>query len=588
MPHAPCPIPQITVVPQSLYTHCINPDCTGPYPQAWGNKFCQSCGAPLEFKGRYIPLQQLGTGGFAVIYTVWDLKSQKERVLKVLVVTSPKGLELFKQEAAVLARLRHPGVPRVESDSYFEVRLAHPKPRHLPCLVMEKINGPTLEDILDQYPQGYPEALVLDWLSQAIDIFQVLHRRNIVHRDIKPSNLMLRQETYQLVAIDFGGAKQIRAGSAHQVSSTRLVSPGYSPPEQIAGGVVGPAADFYALGRTFIHLLTGRYPADIEDPVTGQCRWRQYAKVSPALADLLDEMVRPVVTQRPANAAEIQSRLARLSRRRRRAARALFSFDRLRAIVEGIFHWVASPIAAVVIFLYRLVMGGVKTCAALVRWLLRACSDTFLGMVLGGIGGSIGAGIGFWLAYWSPVGDQMAQMLSEQLSRLSPDTQLAVEPIILLFAWAGLGTALGLTEAGSFGQLRRFWPAAVMGIFGYLLGWWGLHTIVSTPAKVVDGLMGFSAIAIACVTLGLGLPRHHLLHASFAAMGTAAIIANLIYLSPYSFNLVFFSSKLSTGIGWPEFWLSIGFFGLLGSAGALCLGAIYYILIPCLRFLGFR
>ena len=100
--------------------------------------------------------------------------------------------------------------------------------------------------------------------------------------------------------------------------------------------------------------------------------------------------------------------------------------------------------------------------------------------------------------------------------------------------------------------------------------------------------MGFSAIAIACVTLGLGLPRHHLLHASFAAMGTAAIIAHLIYLSPYSFNLVFFSSKLSTGIGWPEFWLSIGFFGLLGSAGALCLGAIYYILIPCLRFLGFR
>ena len=116
------------------------------------------------------------------------------------------------------------------------------------------------------------------------------------------------------------------------------------------------------------------------------------------------------------------------------------------------------------------VMGGVKACAVIVRWLLRACSDTFLGMVLGGIGGSIGAGIGFWLAYWSPVGTQLAEILSEYLSWLSPDTQLAVEPVLLLFAWAGLGTALGLTEAGSFGQLRRFWPGSRDGNLWLSLG----------------------------------------------------------------------------------------------------------------------
>jgi serine/threonine protein kinase len=84
-------------------THCINPDCLRPHPQPWGNKFCNSCGASLELKNRYIPLQLLGSGGFATIYTVWDLQTKTEKVLKVLVETAPKALELFEQEAAVLA-----------------------------------------------------------------------------------------------------------------------------------------------------------------------------------------------------------------------------------------------------------------------------------------------------------------------------------------------------------------------------------------------------------------------------------------------------------------------------------------------------
>jgi serine/threonine protein kinase len=151
----------------------------------------------LWLNNRYIPLHRLGSGGFATIYTVWDLQRKTERVLKVLIDTSPKALQLFEQEAAVLQRLEHPGVPRVEKDSYFVVSVDNPQERSLPCLVMEKIRGQTLQDVLNENPQGCPEAAVRDWLYQAVEILRELHASGIIHRDLKPSNLMLREGTGQ-------------------------------------------------------------------------------------------------------------------------------------------------------------------------------------------------------------------------------------------------------------------------------------------------------------------------------------------------------------------------------------------------------
>ena len=172
--------------------HCINPNCYRPYPQNIGNNFCSICGSSLRLKDRYIPLERLGFGGFAAIYSVWDLKTQTEKVIKVLLETSPKALAMFEQEAMVLANLRHSGVPRVELDGYFQVILGNSHQILMPCLVMEKIAGHTLQDILDRYPQGCPEEWVLNWLKQAVEILRELHLRKIIHRDIKPSNLMLR------------------------------------------------------------------------------------------------------------------------------------------------------------------------------------------------------------------------------------------------------------------------------------------------------------------------------------------------------------------------------------------------------------
>lgn len=516
----------------------------------------------------------LGVRGFATIYTVWDLAAQTEQVLKVLVEPSPKARELFEQEAAVLANLRHPGVPRVEPDGYFQLSLGY-KARSLPCLVMEKINGQTLQEILDQHPQGCPETWIINWLNQAIEILRELHRHQIIHRDLKPSNLMLRDKTRQLVVIDFGGAKQIGPAPS-QTSSTRLFSSGYSPPEQIAGRVVAPNADFYALGRTMIQLLTGRYPPDLEDPVTG-LRWRDVASVSPAVADLLDDLVQEDVRKRPTTATAIQERITRISQRFKQQ---VSFFKLINQLVRNGWNYFRAILTAsnkyfsqLTLFLFKIIIQ-----------LVRACLDTIWGMVLSALGACVGTLTGFILAYWSPVGGKVAGFLSQQLLYLVPDTRISVGPEILLFATAGLGTAWGLTVAGGFGQRRRYLVATPMGILAYGLGWlvWQVF-----PHKGVEALMGLITVAVALLTLGLGLPSHHLVHTVVASVGSATVFAGLATFSLYPPAVGYLFSD-STPHGWSRLWAGIAFFDTLGITLGFWLGVSYYALVPLLRCLGWR
>jgi hypothetical protein len=536
---------------------------------------------------RYIPIERLGSGGFATIYTVWDLDQKLERVLKVLVDNTPKALQLFEQESVVLARLAHPGIPRVEKDSYFLVTLSHQQERILPCLVMEKINGQTLEDVLEQHPQGCSEAVVRDWLSQAVDILQVLHRVGIIHRDIKPSNLMLREGTGQLVAIDFGGAKQLGSMAlGSQSVSTRLISPGYSPPEQVTGEAVSPAADFYALGRTMIQLLTGQELVDLEDPETGGLRWRNYVAVSPGLANLLDDMIRLDPQQRPANAAQIQQRLVRSAGMKRQVSSApsvaasipeaiAIAVDNGLEVLEHALAALGSGVGSVTRFVFRLAIG-----------IVFACLDTTAEMTLGGIGAAVGAAVGFTLINWTVVGDRLAEWLSQQLPLIVPEIQITTWRELLMFAIAGLGTGWGLTLAGGFGQKRRPFVAGVMGILGYGIGWSIWQASVSyAPLERLLSLT--TAVASALLVLGLGLPSHYLVHALVAALGAGTVFGGLAWLGilPSDVLLSIFSHSIAS---WPAFINSLAFFCLLGVTLGFCLGVSYYILVPVLRWLGWR
>jgi len=604
-------VSQLTIATQSTVhpvTHCVNPDCAAPYPQRQGNKFCQSCGSPVLLHNRYLPLQRLGHGGFAVTYIVHDTQTQQEKVLKVLTETNPKAVALFEQEARVLTGLRHPGIPQVEPDSYFEIAVGHPAGRSLWGLVMEKINGHTLEDILQQHPQGCSEVRVINWFHQAIDILRQLHQQQIIHRDLKPANFMLRHETGQLVVIDFGGAKQMQGQAPHQVSSTRLVSPGYSPPEQITGSVVQPASDFYALGRTLIHLLTGHYPADLEDPMTGQLQWRSRVQVpvNAALADLLDEMVQLEVQQRPVNAEVIQTRLGQIapppatmrsvtlrsvtlqsiSRNLQRSKpqtnqnRSKVPSKRPckgRSSAQALMHTVVQQQgkgSAVM----ALPAGGIIQ-------LLDALAETTWSVLLAGVGGGLGTVLGFELGYRSPIGVFLSLWFWENFRNTVPFLPFQFGAELFVFGMAGLGTALGLTLAGSFRQRRHIFRASLMGGLGYLIGSVGLR--FAALDGVLSGLVAFIELSTICLTLGLGLPRPRLLYTGVAAIGTTLVLVNLALANVWflvDFWQFLYPEMPGIGAGATDTLACVVLFSLLGAVLGGCFGISRYLVIPVFRW----
>lgn len=285
-------------------SYCLNPNCPSPTdPSNANRRVCCQCGSDLLLQGRYRVSRQLGGGGFGKTFEITDDQTGSEKVLKVLLKEHPKAVSLFKQEAKVLSQLRHPGIPKVEKDGYFTFMPKGGKePIH--CLVMEKIEGSNLQDWMKgRKKEPISQEQAIEWLKQLGEILDKVHSLNYFHRDIKPQNIM-RKPDGQLVLIDFGTAREVTDTFIAKVEGgqnvTGIVSPGYTPPEQTNGKAV-PQSDFFALGRTFIYLLTGKPPtAYPENPRTGKLLWRKGApSISQQLADVLDYLMAPFPGNRP-------------------------------------------------------------------------------------------------------------------------------------------------------------------------------------------------------------------------------------------------------------------------------------------------
>ncbi len=291
---------------------CINPSCPKPDdPKNDNNRFCQSCGSEVLLQGRYQVMRLLSDkSGFGKIYEAYERGTPKIlKVLKENLNSDDKAVELFEQEAAVLGQLNHPGIPKV--DGYFPNQTRNGLSLH--CIVMEKIEGLNLEEWLQQQgnrPISQEQAIA--WMKQLAEILVLVHGKNYLHRDIKPSNIMLRPNG-QLVLIDFGTAREVtrtylaKLGAGHGI--TAIISSGYTAPEQAHGDAV-TQSDFFALGRTFVFLLTGRHPNTMYDSQTDVLKWRSYTSgISPSLLNLVDQLMARNPRDRPASAQEILQRL---------------------------------------------------------------------------------------------------------------------------------------------------------------------------------------------------------------------------------------------------------------------------------------
>jgi outer membrane protein assembly factor BamB/tRNA A-37 threonylcarbamoyl transferase component Bud32 len=212
---------------------------------------------------RYEILNVHGLGGMGAVYRARDLRfSAVEKIVAVKEMNNaapdPRlrriSIQNFEREANILASLSHPAIPKI-FDYFSEGNRSY--------LILEFIEGKTLEKLVEEQRQVFGTEQVVDWAIQICDVLAYLHSHEppVIFRDIKPGNLMLRQDG-RVMVIDFGIAKVFEHGQR----GTMIGTEGYSPPEQYRG-VAEPRGDIYALAATMHHLLTNRDPR-LEPPFT--------------------------------------------------------------------------------------------------------------------------------------------------------------------------------------------------------------------------------------------------------------------------------------------------------------------------------
>jgi serine/threonine protein kinase len=302
-------------------SQCINPYCYQQNPDEL--EICQECNTPLILGGRFRAMRLLreAQGNQTDIYEAINIENGALKILKVLpdLKTPKKLIELFQREAQALEQLQHPKIPSVDFYGSFELRLPLPNDStKLYCLAMERIEGQNLSTWLNQ-GHKLNTSLAMDWYKQLCEILQFVHTNDYIHRDIKPSNIILKGNG-ELCLIDFGSCRKISSLTYLLKVSTReeegrlpgatdvtaLISAGYTPYEQVRGKAV-LQSDFFALGRTMVHLITGNHPAQMLKPGNSdQLSWQNYAKhVDKPLLDYIDKMMDFSVLKRPRNAQEI-------------------------------------------------------------------------------------------------------------------------------------------------------------------------------------------------------------------------------------------------------------------------------------------
>ncbi|MEJ5341564.1 MAG: serine/threonine-protein kinase [Thermogutta sp.] len=189
----------------------------------------------------------IGRGGFGeVYYAVSD--AGKEVALKLLC----RHLDVELRGIQHCLNLKHPNLLMI-----YDVQR---DPRGDTWVIMEYVRGSSLEQVLNNHPQGLPPDEALVWFHGMAAGVGYLHSHGIVHRDLKPGNLFLEEGVVKVG--DYGLAKYIscsrRSGQTQSVGTVHYMAP------EVGRGRYGKEIDIYAMGIILYEMLTGRVPFDGE------------------------------------------------------------------------------------------------------------------------------------------------------------------------------------------------------------------------------------------------------------------------------------------------------------------------------------
>jgi tetratricopeptide (TPR) repeat protein len=215
---------------------------------------------------RYKLLQEIGEGGFGIVYMAEQLEPVRRKVaLKVIKLGMDTGqvVARFEAERQALALMDHPNIAAVLDAGATETGR--------PYFVMELVRGVPITEYCDEAQLDTAERLEL--FKQVCHALQHAHQKGIIHRDLKPNNILVTMHDGVPVpkVIDFGIAKatdyQLTEKTLFTEFRQMIGTPEYMAPEQaeMSGLDVDTRADIYSLGVLLYELLTGTKPHDLRE-----------------------------------------------------------------------------------------------------------------------------------------------------------------------------------------------------------------------------------------------------------------------------------------------------------------------------------
>ncbi|KAI7729754.1 hypothetical protein M8C21_003060 [Ambrosia artemisiifolia] len=189
-------------------------------------------------------LNKLGVDGFGTVYKGKLLNGQ-EIAVKRLSQSSGQGMQEFKNEVTLIAKLQHKNLVRLVGYCF------HKKEK---MLVYEYLPNKGLDSFIFDWKKRFQ---IIQGIARGLLYLHHDSRLRIIHRDLKASNVLLDADLNPKIS-DFGMAK-ICGGNEDEAKTRRVVGTyGYMSPEYAMQGLFSVKSDVFSFGILVLEIISGR------------------------------------------------------------------------------------------------------------------------------------------------------------------------------------------------------------------------------------------------------------------------------------------------------------------------------------------
>ncbi|KAL2327761.1 hypothetical protein Fmac_021188 [Flemingia macrophylla] len=203
---------------------------------------------------------KLGEGGFGPVYK-GTLRDEKELAVKRLSKKSGQGLDEFKNEVGLIAKLQHRNLVKllgccIEGEEKMLIYEYMPN-QSLDYFVFDE----TKRKFLDWHKRFN----IISGIARGLLYLHQDSRLRIIHRDIKTSNILLDANLDPKIS-DFGLARSFLGDQVEANTKKIAGTYGYISPEYAARGYFSPKSDVFSYGVIVLEIVSGKKNREFSDP----------------------------------------------------------------------------------------------------------------------------------------------------------------------------------------------------------------------------------------------------------------------------------------------------------------------------------